>query len=90
MKYALIVCLLATPGLWAQESLWAQGLGDGLFEETIDGMFESEPEPYWVEDIPNATPTHPVPVDGGLVALLAAGGAVGYRRYRARKQAKRE
>ncbi len=55
MKYALIVCLLATPGLWAQESLWAQGLGDGLFEETIDGMFESEPD-LLGQDIPNATP----------------------------------
>ena len=29
----------------------------------------------------------PVPVDGGLTALVAAGAAVGYRQYKKRKQA---
>jgi hypothetical protein len=88
MKNALIVFLLAAPGLWAQESVWAQGMGDGLFEETLDGMFSHEPEPDLVDDLHNATPPPPVPVDGGLVALLAAGGAVGYRRYRVRRAKK--
>jgi len=37
---------------------------------------------------PPATPPPPpnVPLDGGLVALIAAGGAVGYKKYKDRKK----
>lgn len=88
MKYVLFLCLISAPGFWEQENLLAQGADGGLFQETFVGMFESQPMPDWVEEIPNATPPPPVPVDGGLLALLAAGGAVGYRRYRDRKRGK--
>jgi len=50
-------------------------------------MFEIEPsEPYIPEGVqmPPLNPT--VPLDGGLTALLVAGGAVGYRKYRARSK----
>ena len=37
---------------------------------------------------PPASPPPPpnVPLDGGLVALIAAGGAVGYKKYKDRKK----
>jgi hypothetical protein len=53
-------------------------------EDALSNMFEIEPaEPYIPEGIQG--PLNPaVPLDGGLTALLVAGGAVGYRKYRAR------
>jgi hypothetical protein len=56
-----------------------------LFQESFTGMFEIEPtEPYIPEGIQG--PLNPaVPLDGGLTALLVAGGAVGYRKFRAHK-----
>jgi len=49
-------------------------------------MFEIEPtEPFIPEGVQG--PLNPaVPLDGGLTALLLAGGAVGYRKFRGRKQ----
>jgi hypothetical protein len=38
----------------------------------------------------NTTPPDPppgVPLDGGLIGLIAAGGAVGYRKYKAKNNA---
>ena len=38
----------------------------------------------------NSTPPDPppgVPLDGGLIGLIAAGGAVGYRKYKAKNSA---
>lgn len=65
------------------------GQNDNLFQESFEGMFEIEPvEPYIPEGIQG--PLNPaVPLDGGLTALLVAGGAVGYRKYRARRSSKK-
>lgn len=61
----------------------------GVIGESFEGMFEIEPvEPYIPEGIQG--PLNPaVPLDGGLTALLVAGGAVGYRKYRARRSSKK-
>ena len=73
----LFVALAALPALPAA----AQEYQDP-FAEAFEGMFQIE-EPVW---IPQSfePPGPPVPLDGGLTALLAAGAAVGYRRFRAR------
>ncbi len=57
-----------------------------VIKESFTGMFEIEPvEPYIPEGVQG--PLNPaVPLDGGLTALLVAGGAVGYRKFRAHKQ----
>ena len=57
-----------------------------LFEESFTGMFDITPsDPYIPEGIQG--PLNPaVPLDGGLTALLVAGGAVGYRKFRARME----
>jgi len=62
----------------------AHAQNENLFQESFEGMFEIDPaEPYIPEGIQG--PLNPaVPLDGGLTALLVAGGAVGYRKYRAR------
>ncbi|MCE2816712.1 MAG: hypothetical protein LW601_06050 [Cryomorphaceae bacterium] len=66
-------------------SVFAQTESSSVFEESFTGMFELEPvEPYIPEGIQG--PLNPaVPLDGGLTALLVAGGAVGYRKFRARQ-----
>ena len=59
--------------------------GDDMnpFDQTFQGMFNYE-EPWYIpEGTPPAPPT--VPLDGGLTALLLAGGAAGYRQYTKRK-----
>ncbi len=45
-------------------------------------MFQYE-EPVFIAQ--NTPPDLPVPLDGGLVALLAAGGAVAYKKYRPKR-----
>ena len=56
---------------------------DNPFDETFDGMFDTEPV---LIDIPTGDgPPPPVPLDGGLTALLLAGGAAGYRPYKKKK-----
>ena len=35
---------------------------------------------------PPTTPNFPVPIDGGITALLLAGGAIGYRKYVKRQE----
>lgn len=52
------------------------------FAEAFEGMFQIQ-EPVWIPQS-GEPPGPPVPLDGGLTALLAAGAAVGYRRFRAR------
>jgi len=52
-----------------------------LIEETFSGMFDFE-GPLYLNQGVSDNPPPPVPVDGGLVALLAAGGGLAYRRYR--------
>ena len=64
-------------------SVIARGQDNGnVFEEAFEDMFQFE-EPVW---IPQGTPPEPpVPLDGGLVALLAAGGAVAYKKYQSKR-----
>ena len=64
-------------------SLVARGQDNGnAFEEAFEDMFQYE-EPVWIpQDTP---PDMPVPLDGGLVALLAAGGAVAYKKYQSKQ-----
>jgi len=52
-------------------------------EPIMDNWFAKKPTAP-----PPATPPPPpnVPLDGGLVALIAAGGAVGYKKYKDRKK----
>ena len=45
-------------------------------------MFHFE-APVWIPQ--NTPPPPPVPLDGGLVALLAAGGAVAYKNYKSKR-----
>lgn len=54
---------------------------DNLFEESFEGMFDVA-APTWVPEGVNENPPPPVPLDGGLVVLLAAGSAAGYRALR--------
>jgi MYXO-CTERM domain-containing protein len=56
------------------------------FEEAFNGMFQIE-HPDWEAITSSAEPPGPpdVPLDGGLVALLGAGAAVGYRKFRSRR-----
>ncbi|HAB35978.1 MAG TPA: hypothetical protein DCZ44_02150 [Flavobacteriaceae bacterium] len=56
------------------------------FSKTFDGMFEPQLDPkaiYIPQDVGNPS----VPLDGGLTALLLAGGAAGYRQYQKKKKA---
>ena len=61
-------------------SVFAQQKKD---EPIMDNWFAKKPTAP-----PPASPPPPpnVPVDGGLVALIAAGGAVGYKKYKDRKK----
>ena len=64
-------------------SLIARGQDNGnAFEEAFEDMFQFE-EPVWIPQ--NTPPDLPVPLDGGLVALLAAGGAVAYKKYQSKQ-----
>ena len=64
-------------------SLVARGQESGpVFKEAFEGMFSIE-EPVWIPQ--NTPPPPPVPLDGGLVALLAAGGAVAYKKYQSKR-----
>ena len=48
-------------------------------------MFELVEQPYVPYAVSEEPPPPGVPLDGGLVALIAAGGITGYRRFRARQ-----
>lgn len=54
-----------------------------LFGETFVGMFDSGPI-YYDLSIENDPPP-PVPLDGGLTAILLAGSIAGYRHYRKKR-----
>jgi hypothetical protein len=56
---------------------------ENIFSESFENMFYIEPViiDHGPENVGN-----PVPLDGGLTALLVAGGAVGYRRFRGRSK----
>jgi len=53
------------------------------FAEAFEGMFQIE-QPDWIPQSGEPPGPPDVPLDGGLTALLAAGAAVGYRRFRAK------
>ena len=64
-------------------SLVARGQDNGnVFEEAFEDMFHFE-EPVFIPQ--NSPPDPPVPLDGGLVALLTAGGAVAYKKYQSKR-----
>ncbi|MGA1778494.1 MAG: PID-CTERM protein-sorting domain-containing protein [Schleiferiaceae bacterium] len=68
-------------------SLPAFSQSENPFEGTFNDMFELPDEPM---PIPQGvmSPLNPaVPLDGGLTALLLAGGAAGYRQYKKKKKA---
>jgi MYXO-CTERM domain-containing protein len=71
----LFVALAALPAT-AQET-------QDPFAEAFEGMFQIEQPDWEAITSSDAPPDPPVPLDGGLTALLAAGAAVGYRRFRA-------
>jgi MYXO-CTERM domain-containing protein len=48
-------------------------------------MFDIVEQPYVPYAVSEEPPPPGVPLDGGLVALIAAGGIAGYRRLRARQ-----
>lgn len=75
----LFVALAALPALPAA----AQEAQDP-FAEAFEGMFQIEQPDWEAITSSDAPPDPPVPLDGGLTALLAAGAAVGYRRFRAK------
>lgn len=78
MRTLVALSLLCSFSMKAQDQ--------NLFEESFTGMFDITPsDPYIPEGIQG--PLNPaVPLDGGLTALLVAGGAVGYRKFRARME----
>ncbi len=59
----------------------AQEATGNAFEEAFEDMFQIQ-QPDWEAIATDTPPDPPVPVDGGLVALLGAGAAVGYRKFR--------
>ena len=52
------------------------------FHHVFEGMFDVGAPMYIPENTP---PAPPVPLDGGLVALIAAGGAMAYKKYQGKK-----
>ena len=74
-KYIFLGCFLAAPLLSVAS--------DNPFEESFTGMFQ--PMDHIPVYIPESGPPPPVPLDGGLVALLIAGGAAGYSRYKKKR-----
>ena len=77
MKKAFLIGLVF---VWFVPSIKAS---DNTFDETFEGMFDSEPI-YYDSSIENDPPP-PVPLDGGLTALILAGSAAGYRHYRKKR-----
>lgn len=59
----------------------AQEATGNAFEEAFEDMFQIQ-QPDWEAIATDTPPDPPVPVDGGLVALLGAGAVVGYRKFR--------
>lgn len=57
---------------------------DDIFSDAFDGMFDRDLTEFSIESSVMDNPPPPVPLDGGLTALLAAGAAVGFRRFRAK------
>ena len=62
----------------------AQSTGN-TFDETFQGMFEMSEQPIYIPEGVQGPLNPAVPLDGGLTALLLAGGAAGYRQYKKKK-----
>lgn len=77
MKKAFLIGLMF---VWFVPSIKAS---DNTFDETFDGMFDSE-ELFYDSSVAMGPPP-PVPLDGGLTALILAGSAAGYRYYRKKR-----
>jgi hypothetical protein len=80
MKKYLIFSALVAMAL----SVSAQSM-DGTFDETFQGMFEMPEQPIYIPEGVQGPLNPAVPLDGGLTALLLAGGAAGYRQYKKKK-----
>lgn len=78
MKTLLALACLTSINLMAQDQ--------SIFQESFEGMFEIEPADTYIPEGVQGPLNPAVPLDGGLTALLLAGGAVGYRKYRARSK----
>lgn len=77
--------ILITVALAASVKSFAQHTSEDIFSQTFENMFTSQVN-YDVVDVSQEVGNPGVPLDGGLTALLVAGGAVGYRKYRARSK----
>ena len=80
MKKCLIFLVLLAVSL----STTAQST-DGTFDETFQGMFEMPQQPIYIPEGVQGPLNPAVPLDGGLTALLLAGGAAGYRQYKKKR-----
>ena len=50
-------------------------------DPVFDNWFAQQPQPI-MPQTNNPPPPPGVPLDGGLIALIAAGGAMGYKKYK--------
>lgn len=82
----LFLWFTCSPSLFSQNKLveddpLTSGFEGNTFSTTFNDMFVIENGPikeYLPQDVGNPS----VPLDGGLTALLVAGGAAGYRQYK--------
>jgi hypothetical protein len=79
MRLILMAVVLA-----ASVQSFAQNTSEDIFSQTFENMFTSQVT-YDLLDVPQEVGNPAVPLDGGLTALLLAGSAVGYRKYRSVK-----
>jgi len=81
--FILAVCCVFVRPMAAEEHTT-----DAIFNEAFEGMFDSKSwNEFQIDASVMDNPPPPVPLDGGLTALLAAGAAVGYRRFRTKRLA---
>ena len=80
MKRYLIFSALVAAALSAS----AQSMEEA-FDETFQGMFEMPDQPIYIPEGVQGPLNPGVPLDGGLTALLLAGGAAGYRQYKKKR-----
>lgn len=74
MRIFIVLAFLTSVNLMAQDQ--------SIFQESFEGMFEIDPADTYIPEGVQGPLNPAVPLDGGLTALLLAGGAVGYRKLR--------
>lgn len=79
MKRGILIAALC----WGLHAGAQESTGNA-FEEAFNDMFQIQ-QPDWEAIATDTPPDPPVPLDGGLVALISAGAAVGYRKFRSRR-----